>query len=166
MNSIKPVPNECEKFFNCDHGICTVQCCENGLHFSKDDLTCILEDQCNQTNCCCVLESPWTGSCFSCNNSYTTQSTTSTTAPTPPKIPITTTTPRTLSTSTGTSTVSPLAVVSVTLDAIGFISILGLIFLIFQKFSKLFDILARNIENLEYRLSRVYELIISVDHLV
>ena len=171
MNSIKPVPNECRKYFNCDHGICTVQCCPSGLQFSKDDLTCILKDVCKQTNCCCILDSPWNGSCFSCNNSTTTVSTAQTTLTTPstPSIQTTPTTsapsnPTSTHDETAISTTLPLTVVSVALDAVGFISTFVLSFLIFQKFSKLFKIMARNIENLEYRLSRVYQINFPVGH--
>ena len=158
MNSIKPIPNECEKYFNCDHGICTVQCCPSGLQFSKEDLTCILKDVCKQTNCCCFLESPWKGSCFSCNNSSTTVSTAQTTLTTPTSTaPRTTATPTSTHDETATSTTSPLTVASIVLNAVGFISTLGLMFLIFQKFSKLFVLMAGNIENLEFGQSRVYE---------
>ena len=156
MNSSKPVPNEagtfsnCRKFFNCDHGKCTVKCCGSGLQFSyKHNMTCIPTNECKQTDCCCQLYSPCDNSCDNSRNNFT-SSTTQTTQ----------TTSTTMATSTAfsptrTSTISPLAVASFVLNAVSFISILSLTFLIFHKFSYLFVTMTDKFKNLQYRLSRV-----------
>ena len=48
----KPVPDQCLKYFECDHGICTVRCCNKGDRFSKFDLVCITVDACREQDCC------------------------------------------------------------------------------------------------------------------
>ena len=155
MNSSKPVPNEagtfsnCRKFFNCDHGKCTVKCCGSGLQFSyKHNMTCIPTNECKQTDCCCQLYSPCDNSCDSRSNF------------TSPRTQTTQTISTTMATSTTfsptpTLTISPLAVASFVLNAVSFISILSLIFFIFHKFSDLFVTMTNNFKNLQFRLSQV-----------
>ena len=55
IESNKPVPDQCLKYFECDHGICTVRCCNSGDKFSKFDLVCITVDACREDergDCC------------------------------------------------------------------------------------------------------------------
>ena len=52
IESNKPVPDQCLKYFECDHRICTVRCCNKGDKFSKFDLVCITIDACREQDCC------------------------------------------------------------------------------------------------------------------
>ena len=157
MNSSKPVPNECWKFFNCDHGNCTVQCCGSDEQFNKHSLTCISWNECHnkQTNCCCEFNSPCDSSCDSRSISPTTPTTQETPTTSTATTTSTSLTPTTTNNETTHSKISAFAVASIALNAVSFISILSLAFLISRKFSNQLVTMENNFKNLQYRISPV-----------
>ena len=76
----KPVPDECRKFFNCDHGQCTVMCCADGMKFSKFDLVCITAAACREQDCCLTSNSTTTTTTSTTTSTTTRATKTTTTA--------------------------------------------------------------------------------------